>query len=65
MCIELNGKQVWLTALTEVMQALLSRLDMTINDKADDIKEALLSLENITLVVDSVSNFILEIKERV
>ena len=65
LCIELNGKQVWLTALTEVMQALLSRLDMTIDDKSDDIKEALLSLENIILVVDSVSNFILEIKEKV
>lgn len=48
------------------MQALLSRLDMTIDDKSDDIKEALsLSLEKITLVVDSVSNFILEIKEKV
>ena len=65
LCIELNGKQVWLTALTEVMQALLLRLDMTINDKSDDIKEDLLSLENIILVVDSVSNFILEIKEKV
>ena len=63
LCINLDGKQVWLTALTDIMQGLLTKLNLTMDDKSDEIKEALLTLENITFVIDSVSNFILEIKE--
>ena len=63
LCAEIEGKQVWLTAFTDVMENLLAKVNLSIHDTSDKIKEALLTVENITLVIDSVSNFILEVKE--
>ena len=63
LCAEMEGHQTWLTVFTDEMEALLKKLDLTINTPSDQIKEALLSLENITLVIDPVSNFILEVIE--
>ena len=63
LCAEIEGHQTWLTVFTDEMEALLKKLDLTINTPSDQIKEALLSLENITLVIDPVSNFILEVIE--
>jgi len=63
LCAEIKGKQVWLTAFTDVMENLLAKVNLSIHDTSDKIKEALLTVENITLVIDSVSNFILEVKE--
>lgn len=62
LCAEIEGKQVWLTAFTDVMENLLDKVNLSINDTSDKIKEALLTIQNITLVIDSVSNFILEVK---
>ena len=42
---------------------LLAKVHLSIHDTSDQIKEALLTMENITLVINSVSNFILEVKE--
>ena len=47
----------------DVMENLLAKVYLSIHDTSDQIKEALLTVENITLVIDSVSNFILEVKE--
>ena len=63
LCAEIEGHQTRLTVFTDEMEALLKKLDLTINTLSDQIKEALLSLENITLVIDPVSNFILEVIE--
>ena len=63
LCAEIEGHQTWLTVFTDEMEALLKKLDLPINTPSDQIKEALLSLENITLVIDPVSNFILEVIE--
>ena len=63
LCAEIEGKQVWLTAFTDVMENLLAKAHLMINATSDQIKEALLKMENITIVIDSVSNFIVEVKE--
>ena len=47
----------------DVMENLLAKVHLLIHDTSDQIKETLLTMENITLVIDSVSNFILEVKE--
>ena len=47
----------------DVMEKLLARVHLSIHDTSDQIKEALLTMESITLVIDSVSDFILEVKE--
>ena len=47
----------------DMMENLLAKVHLSIHDTWDQIKEALLTMENITLVIDSVSNFILEVKE--
>ena len=38
---------------------LLAKVHLSIHDTSDQIKEALLTMENVTLVIDYVSNFIL------
>ena len=43
----------------DVMENLLEKVHLSIHDTSDQIKEALLTMENITLVIDSVSNSIL------
>ena len=60
---EIEGKQVWLTAFTDVTKNLLAKVHILIHDTSDQIKEALLTIENITLLIDSESNIILEVKE--
>ena len=54
---QIEEKSVWLTAFADVMENFLAKVHLPINDTSDRIKEAL------TLVIDSVSNFILEVKE--
>ena len=63
LCAKIQGKEVWLTAFTDVMENLLTKVNLSIDDTSDKIKEALLTIENITLVIDSVSNFVLEVIE--
>ena len=63
LCARIEGKEVWLTALTVVMEDLPAKVRLSINDTKNKIKEALLTMENITLAIDSVSNFILEVEE--
>ena len=45
------------------MEDLPAKVRLSINDTKNKIKEALLTMENITLAIDSVSNFILEVEE--
>ena len=64
LCFQIEWKaEVWLTAFTDVMENLLAKARLSINDTSDKIQEALLTMENITLVIDSVTNFILEVKK--
>ena len=59
LCAAIEDKKVWLTAFTDVMENLLAKVHLSIHGTSDQIKKALLTMENITLVIDYVSNFIL------
>ena len=64
LCAQIEWKaEVWLTAFNDVMENLLAKVRLSINDTSDKIQEALLTMENIILVIDSVTNFILEVKK--
>ena len=46
-----------------MMENLLAKVHLLIYDTTDQNKEAPLTMENMTLVIDSVSNCILQVKE--
>ena len=50
-------------AFTDIMNASLKKVNISITDKltTDKIKEALLELEDVDLVIDCTSNFILKV----
>ena len=59
--VKVNKMMHELFASDDVMENLLATVHLSIHDTSDQIKEALLAMENITLVIDCVSNFILEV----
>ena len=59
--VKLNKIMHELFVSDDVMENLLAKVHLSIHDTSDQIKEALLTMENITLVIDCVSNFILEV----
>ena len=59
--VKVNKMMHELFASDDVMENLLAKVHLSIHDTSDQIKEALLAMENITLVIDCVSNFILEV----
>ena len=59
--VKLNKMMHELFVSDDVMENLLVKVHLSIHDTSDQIKEALLTMENITLVIDCVSNFILEV----
>ena len=61
--VKLNKMMHELFVSDDVMENLLAKVHLSIHDTSDQIKEALLTMENTTLVIDSVSNFILKVKE--
>ena len=61
--VKLNKMMHELFVSDDVMENLLAKVHLSIHDTSDQIKEALLTVENITVVIDYVSNFILEVKE--
>ena len=63
LCAQIDGKDVWLTAFTDVMKMLINKVDLSCNNTTDELKEGLLNLENVKLLIDSTSNFILDILE--
>ena len=61
LCAELDGKDIWLTAFTDVMKILINKVDLSCNNTTDELKQGLLNLENVELLIDSTSNFILDV----
>ena len=61
LCKEKNGKDMWFTAFNDVMQKLLLMVNLAMQAKSNEITEALLGLENISLCYDTTSNFIKDI----
>ena len=59
--VKLNKMMHELFVSDDVMENLLAKVHLPIHDTSDQIKEALLTMENITLVIDCASNFILEV----
>ena len=63
LCAELDGKDIWLTAFTDVMKMLINEVDQSCNNAIDELKQGLLNLENVKVLIDSTSNFILDVLE--
>ena len=63
LCAQIDGKDVWLTAFTDVMKMLINKVDLSCNNTTDELKEGLLNLENVKLLIDSTSNFTLDVLE--
>ena len=63
LCAQIDGKDVWLTAFTDVMKMLINKVDLSCNNTTDELKEGLLNPENVKLLIDSTSNFILDVLE--
>ena len=57
LCADVDGNEVWFTAFTDVLQSLLNNKEES-DLKSDQISEALLSVENVTMLVDETSNYI-------
>lgn len=63
LCAEIDGKDCWFTALTDVMESLLSRISLTTDSNTDQIAEKLLQIENIKMKINTQSNHIIELLE--
>lgn len=44
LCAQIDGKEVWLTAFTDVMENLLAKVHLSINDTSDKCHERCCSL---------------------
>ena len=60
LCVKIDDKELWLTALTEVIETLTSAASVSTNATTDEIAAALLGLENTTIKYDTRSKFILK-----
>ena len=58
---ERDGKDIWFTLFNNAMQKLLLKVNLTMQAKSNEITEALLGIENISLCCDTKSNFIKDI----
>ena len=45
LCAQIGGKDVWLTAFTDIMKMLINKVGLSCNN-TDELKEGLLNLEN-------------------
>ena len=61
LCADVDGTETWFTAFTDQLQCLLNKKKEDTPLTSDQISEALLSVENITILVDTTSNYIKEI----
>lgn len=60
----MDGTETWYTAFTDVLKSLIFKLDkQESNLTSDQISEALLSVENVTMLVDESSNYVKDIVE--
>ena len=63
LCAEMDGKDCWLTALTEVIEILSSRISLTRDSNTDQIAKRLLQIENIKMKINTQFNHIIELLE--
>ena len=63
LCAEIDGKDCWLTGLTDVMESLLSRISLTRHSKTDQIAERLPQIENIKMKINTQSTNIIILLE--
>ena len=61
LCTEVDGKDIWLTAFTETMEQMMVKSGLTDTAKSDEIADGLLTLENLTLLIDRRSKFTLKL----
>lgn len=59
LCAQINGKETWFTVFDDVVKKLLLKVNLTMTAKSDEIKEAFLGLENISLCYDTKASHIL------
>ena len=60
LCGDVDITETWFTTFTNVLQCLLNQ-NKESNLKSDQISEALLSIENVTMLVDATWNYIKDI----
>lgn len=60
-CAIINGKDVWLSAFTDIMEKLLKYAGLGNDAKIDDITTAFLGLENVSLKFNVKSDHIIEV----
>ena len=56
-CADVDGRETWFTAFTDVLKSLIDNKQES-NLTSDKISEALLSAENVTMLVDGSSNYV-------
>ena len=57
LCADVDGRETWFTAFTDVLKSLIDNKQES-NLTSDQISEALLSAENVTMLVDGSSNYV-------
>lgn len=60
---DVDGTETWYTAFTDVLKSLIFKNKQESNLTSDQISEALLSVENVTMLVDGSSNYVKDIVE--
>ena len=61
LCTEIDRKDYWLTVLTNVMESLFSKINITRDTKGtDQITERLFQIDNIKLKINTQSNHIID-----
>ena len=63
LCADVDGTETWYTAFTDVLKSLIFKDKQESNLTSDQISEALLSVENVTMLVDGSSNYVKDIVE--
>lgn len=61
LCADVDGTETWYTAFTDVLKSLIFKDKQESNLTSDQISEALLSVENVTMLVDGSSNYVKDI----
>ena len=59
--LDVDGTETWYTAFTDVLKSLIFNNKQESNLTSDQISEALLSVENVTMLVDGSSNYVKDI----
>lgn len=57
LCADVDGRETWFTAFTDILKSLIDNKQES-NLMSDQISEALLSAENVTMLVDGSSNYV-------